>query len=269
MSVGDPWAWEDDPDTLSGTQLVRDPRLHGARRAADILSRRQQLRQSVQAAVSGRMSGTDLAVGVGAGLVSAIPGTPLDEMAAGRVSQLLSLTQNGEADAMREGILGMGFDAQDVARRLQSGDLGNVDQLFSLDGEDMVGAAAARWMTDKWAAKRGWESGDRPYHEFKALTYGVNALATAPFNPNPIMLGLAAWHLFSAMAASWQLTQDIRELADLAIEEGRQAIADLDREVALWEPWSAAGARVARAPILIGEDGRGRDARLLGRFGGR
>jgi hypothetical protein len=298
MTTPDPWT-PFDPDSLSGSALVRDPRVAGAAAAADRLSRRDQLRALCDEAIGKTLKGSDLAAGVGIGLVSAIPGTPLDEMAfeafrgsplgqwAGRVmpgwtpgddvtrmSQWMhrgvATIQSGpigaEGDGVREGVGAMGIDPADVARRWREGELNDVDDLFTLDGEDLVGAAAARWMADKWTARRGWTRGDKPYHEFKALSYGVNAIVTAPFNPNPILMGLAAWHLFRAMAASRQLTAHLRELADLAIADGRAAMAAYDAQVATWERWSALGARVAARPILVGEARLIEDDRLRSLF---
>ncbi len=294
----DPWTGLD-PETLNGTALTTDPRIGGATAAADALSRRNQLRETLTHQLGRALGGKDLAVGVGIGLISSIPGTPLDEMAydsfkgsplgqwasraapewlpgdqVSRVSTWLHRAPStislpgtgGEGDGVRDGLRIMGVDAVDIAEKARNGELKDVDDLFVLDGEDMVGAAAARWLTDRWISRRGWQKGERHYHEFKALTYGVNAVVTAPFNPNPIMMGLSAWHMFCAVRASRKLTDQLCDLADLALEQGRRTMADWDLEMSQWRRWSAMSSAVASAPILMGEARHHDDLRILSIF---
>jgi hypothetical protein len=151
----------------------------------------------------------------------------------------------------------------------QAQDVDVVEAFLIPDGEDIFGSALTRLLTDRWVKRRGWAKGDQAFHEFKALAYGTTSVLSVALNPNPVAMGLAAWHLVRAMLATRSLTEMIVSLKDVAIAESRQVISEWDRELAASGDGNRWTALVLSQPLA--EDpaaSRASSKRLRDAFGG-
>jgi len=209
----------------------------------DMLSRRDDLRARAVSALSGRLSGTDVAVLVGIGLLGALPTSPVPSLPPGiqtAIGHAVSLrdlltTQLGGVGAATAGLAGV------FEHLSQAGGVGgfaaalvggsNLSSMLLPDFEDVFESVGTMVLTDWWCSRQGWVEGDQVFHEAKALAYAVTAVGGAVFNPDPIALGLAGWHFYKAFEASRCLTRDLVELSELAIAGGKQASDAFDREV--------------------------------------
>ena len=220
--------------------------------ASEQLSKRDELRAQI-AKMGGHLSNRDIIAAVLIGLVSSIPSTPYDNQAAEwflkktgmalpeyrggqSVSQagmnLFKTAQNGvpnlgniasidgDKPEMLNTLLtnaakGQLNDAEGVAE--------NLAQVF--DFEDILGLGLGKLLTRQYVKHFGLEPNTLPYHEFKALAFGVQGIVSAYWNFNPFVIGLSLWHLAKCL---WLGNKDVAlyiQLTEVALEEGRQVMA--------------------------------------------
>ena len=217
------------------------------------LSKREDLRNQISN-MGGHLSNQDVVAAVLIGLVASIPSTPYDNQAAAwfanktgialpeykgeqSVAQagmtLLKTAQNGgipnlgsiatiegEKPAMLNTLLtnaakGKLNDAEGVAESLA--------QVF--DFEDILGLALATLLTNQYVKHFKLEAGTLRYHEFKALTFGIQGIVSSYWNFNPFVIGLSLWHLGKSLWIGNKSVALYVELTEVALEEGRQALA--------------------------------------------
>ncbi|HCH61586.1 MAG TPA: hypothetical protein DFR83_02195 [Deltaproteobacteria bacterium] len=63
------------------------------------------------------------------------------------------------------------------------------------DFEYVLGLGLGKVLTKMYADKVGLKPDTIRYHEFMALSHGVQAVVSAYWNFNPFVMGLALWHL--------------------------------------------------------------------------
>jgi hypothetical protein len=225
----------------------------------DVVARRADLRERASAALSRKLSKTDIAMCVGIGLLGALPKSPKDfEKAPETMKQLVTGARdvvtalNGPAvGAVLTAALTDGSATPNIAAAVgeMTAHVGGVGWLGALlasaptgpvagglaalipDGKDVFESIETRVLTDLLCKYRNWSQDDQVYHEAKALAYAVNAVVGAHFNPDPIAFAMAAWHGYKALRASAQLTTTLVELGRLAVEEGARLDGEYDAEV--------------------------------------
>lgn len=254
--------------------------------AITMIADREELRSRIQASQIA-VSRADVLAAVGIGILGAIPATTADERLGEWLAKLPGmdkLTWESATPTGREAISklrslvasGSGIDPHAIATLPDADEVSPlfrtivetaspdaadpstdlVESLLLPEGDDIFGAALTRFLSDRWVNYRGWHQGTQAFHEFKALCYGTTAIVSLPLDPNPMAIGLSAWHLVRAMLASRDLSKLVIELADAAIAEGRLIQARWDAEVAssalvdAWVGRAAVGYPVSDSALL-------------------
>jgi hypothetical protein len=218
----------------------------------EVVTLREALRARAAAAISGRLSGSDIALLAGIGLVGAVPTLPeaVAHAPAGLRPLISALAQaRAAADGpVVRAVLSAAFtnhNVPDLSAIIESmhshgsavGWLGahiaespasSISDTLVPDSADLFGVSATEVLADWVCRRRGWTKGQQIHHEAKALAYAVNGVIGACFGPNPIAFALAAWHGVKALRASSLLTRELEELARLAVQERQRLEACYD-----------------------------------------
>lgn len=278
----------DDLDQMNPDSMMDDPRAASCAPAAsavmDRAARRADLRQRVSESLGQALSGKDLAILCAIGAVGAIPATDIDdnvlgglqhvlgEPAATKLTSIVSPQQLRQAllDALSRGTISidpaaihalLAGSSSGSARLIadaigQGGGMATSASTASAfvvpDGEDALGAGLTKLLTDAFCKHRGWATGTAPFHQAKAVAYTVSSTVSLPFNPNPALVAMGAWHLYKAMCLSRQLSGDVIELARLAVADGKAIGDDYDAAVGASSSVDALVAGVLGGPLSEG-----------------
>ncbi len=228
--------------------------------AAQELSRREELRGEISM-LGRRIGSNDVAAAVLIGILASIPSTPLDSQVAEWLSQRFDLPlpqfrgQGSVGKASAEVLAALQRSRKiDLGPVLAATPPGQPPSLVSLirnatsgteiqaetvatefakliDFDDVVGLGISKALTKVYTKRYGLVAGSVRYHEFMALTFAVQAIVSGYWNFNPIISGLALWHLGKCIWLGGVLANQYLELTAVAVAESEAAIAAWRAEV--------------------------------------
>lgn len=222
------------------------------------LSKRSQLRIEARHAMSQAIESLDVGVCVVISIVGVLPALPLGELSeelgelhrialSVRDGALAHLPAEHSVRAPLETVFkevhtshpelhawlqtAMGESGQAVLQRAALPEEGVQFVSEALQQLQGTNAGEVTALTNLWCEYRGVAHSSQLYHELHTLSHGLGAVLSAAYAIDPILIGLAGWHLYQAVRASTRLTGTLVQLVEVAIEDSAKANVMYDDEV--------------------------------------